>query len=52
MEVPVNYDIQGFLVKEDFDEDSFEDDDAFIYDGQEVNLLDIIEQTIDFNLTA
>ena len=52
VEVPVNYDIQGFLVKEDFDEDSFEDDDAFIYDGQEVNLLDIIEQTIDFNLTA
>ena len=52
VEVPIEYSIQGFLVKEDFDEDSFEDDDAFIYDGQEVNLLDIIEQTIDFNLTA
>ncbi|MGL5695069.1 MAG: YceD family protein, partial [Peptostreptococcaceae bacterium] len=52
VEVPVDYSIQGFLVKEDYDEDSFEDYDAFIYDGQEVNLLDLIERTVDFNLTA
>lgn len=50
VEVPIEYSIKGFLVKENFDEDSFEDDDAFIYDGQDLNLLDIIEQTLDFKM--
>ncbi|MGL6105364.1 YceD family protein [Romboutsia sp.] len=52
VEVPIEYSIKGFLVKENYDEDSFEDDDAFIYDGQELNLLDIIEQTLDFKIPA
>lgn len=52
VEVPIEYSIQGFLVKEDFDEDSFEDDDAFIYDGQDIDLIQIIEQTLDFKLPA
>lgn len=50
VEVPIEYSIQGFLVKEDYDEDSFEDYDAFIYHSDEVNLIDIIEQTLDFNM--
>ena len=52
VEVPIEYSIEGFLVKEGFDEDEFEEDDAFIYDGQELNLIDIIEQTLDFNIPA
>ena len=52
VEVPIEYSIEGFLVKEGFDEDEFEEDDAFIYDGQELNLTDIIEQTLDFNIPA
>ena len=52
VEVPIEYSIEGFLVKEGFDEDEFEEDDAFIYDGQELNLVDIIEQTLDFNIPA
>ncbi len=50
VEVPIEYPIQGFLVKEDFDEDSFEEYDAFIFDGQEVDILGIIEQTLDFQM--
>ena len=50
VEVPIEYSIQGFLVKENFDESEFEDDDAFVYDGQDVNLVNIIEQTLDFEL--
>lgn len=46
VEVPIEYSIQGFLVKEGFDEDEFEDDDAIIFDGQELDLVDIIEQTL------
>ncbi len=52
VEVPIEYSIQGFLVKEDFDENSFEDDDAFIYDGEYINLTSIIEQTLDFKVPA
>lgn len=52
VEVPIEYSIKGFLVKEGFDEDEFEEDDAFIYDGQELKLVDIIEQTLDFNIPA
>ena len=52
VEVPIEYSIQGFLVKEDYDEDDFEDDDALIFNGQELNLVDIIEQTLDFKITA
>lgn len=52
VEVPIEYSIKGFLVKEDFNEDEFEEHDAFIYDGQELKLVDIIEQTLDFNLPA
>lgn len=50
VEVPIEYSIKGFLVKDDFDENSFEEDDAFIYDGDEIDLVEIIEQTLDFNL--
>ena len=52
VEVPIEYSIQGFLVKEGFDEDEFEDDDALIFDGQEVDFVDIIEQTLDFKIPA
>ncbi|MGL5315999.1 MAG: YceD family protein [Peptostreptococcaceae bacterium] len=52
VEVPIEYSIKGFLVKEDYDENDFEEDDAFIYDGQDLELVDIIEQTLDFNMPA
>ena len=52
VEVPIEYSIEGFLVKEGFDEDEFEEDEAFIYDGKELNLISIIEQTLDFNIPA
>ena len=52
VEVPIEYSIQGFLVKEGFDEDLFEDDDALIFDGQELDMVDIIEQTLDFKIPA
>lgn len=50
--VSIEYLIQGFLVNEDFDEDSFEDYDAFIIDKNELDLIDIIGQTLDFNLPS
>ena len=50
VKVPIEYSIKGFLVKENIDEDYFEDEDAFLYDGQEVDFLSIIEQTIDFEI--
>ncbi|MEG0855040.1 MAG: DUF177 domain-containing protein [Terrisporobacter sp.] len=49
VKVPIEYAIEGFLVKTDFNEDEFEDYDAFIIDGEDVNLTDIIEQTLIFN---
>ncbi|MBS5786480.1 MAG: DUF177 domain-containing protein [Clostridioides difficile] len=53
VKVPLNYNIQGFLVKdEDYIEDEFEDFDAFFYNGSEIDLLDIVEQTLDFNLPS
>ena len=33
-------------------EDEFEDDDAIIFDGQELDFVDIIEQTLDFKIPA
>lgn len=50
VEVPINYSIQGFLVKEDYVEDDFEDYDAFIIENSDLDLMTIIEQTLDFNL--
>lgn len=50
IEVPIAYSIQGFLVKENFDEDSFEDDDAFIYDGFDLDIKYLLEVTLDFNM--
>lgn len=50
--VPIKYTINGFLVKEDYDEDSFEEDDAFIYDGQSISIVDLVEQTLDFRIPS
>ncbi|MDR0879909.1 MAG: YceD family protein [Clostridioides sp.] len=51
VEVPLNYDVQGFLVEEeDFREDEFEDLDAFFYNGSDIELVELISQTLDFNL--
>ena len=52
VEVPISYTIDGFLVSEGFDEDLFEDYDAFIIETEEVDLVKIIEQTLDFNLPS
>ena len=50
VEVKLNYPIEGFLVKEEMDEDEIEEFDAYIYEGDEIDLLNIVEQTLDFNL--
>lgn len=50
VEVLINYTIDGFLVSDDFDEDEFEDYDAFIIESDEIDLVKIIEQTLDFNI--
>jgi uncharacterized protein len=52
VKVPINYSIQGFLVREDYVEDDFEDYDAFIIDDVEVDIMNIIEQTLDFNMPS
>lgn len=53
VEVPLNYNIQGYVVEEEgYIEDEFEDCDAFLYDGSEIDLLDIVEHTLDFNLPS
>lgn len=50
VEVPLEYSIEGFLVKEEnYDEDEFEDFDAFIIDDQEIDVIEIIGQTLEFN---
>lgn len=51
VKVPVDYNIKGFLVKEEFDEDYFDDEDVFFYDGQELDFESLIEQTIDFQIS-
>ena len=50
VEVLINYTIDGFLVSDDFDEAEFEDYDAFIIESDEIDLVKIIEQTLDFNI--
>lgn len=50
VEVPMSYTIDGFFVEEGYDEDSFEDYDAFIIDTEEVDLVDVIEQTLSYNM--
>ncbi|TQQ84672.1 DUF177 domain-containing protein [Peptacetobacter hominis] len=52
VDIPLEYNIQGFIVNEDdYTEDDYEDYDAFLIDGRsEVDIMDIIAQTIDFNM--
>lgn len=50
VEVKLSYPIQGFLIKEEVNEDEVEEFDAYIYMNDEVDFMDIIEQTLDFNL--
>ncbi|MGL5714509.1 MAG: YceD family protein [Paraclostridium sp.] len=50
VEVKLNYPIEGFLVKEEMDEDELVEFDAYVYEGDEVDLINIVEQALDFNL--
>lgn len=49
VQVPIKYSVQGFLVKDNFDEEDFEED-IFVFNGFELDIMDIIEQTIDFEI--
>ena len=49
VQVPIKYLVQGFLVKDDFDEEDFEED-IFVFNGFELDIMDIIDQTIDFEI--
>ncbi|MEG0250193.1 MAG: DUF177 domain-containing protein [Peptostreptococcus sp.] len=50
IEVPVKYNIDAYLMKEDYDESEFEDIDVFKIDSSDVNLMDIINSTLSFNM--
>ncbi|EQK45091.1 MULTISPECIES: YceD family protein [Paraclostridium] len=50
VEVKLSYPIQGFLVKQEVDENEVEEFDVYTYKNDEVDFIDLIEQTLDFNL--
>ena len=50
VEVELSYPIQGFLVKKEVDENEVEEFDVYTYKDDEVDFIDLIEQTLDFNL--
>lgn len=50
VEEVIEYPIQGFLVKENVDEDQVEEYDVFYYNEEQYDFLDAIKNTLDFNL--
>lgn len=50
VEVKLSYPIQGFLIKEEVDENEVEEFDVYTYINDEVDFINLIEQTLDFNL--
>lgn len=50
VKVPVEYNIEAYLMREEYDESEFEDVDVFEIDSSEVNLMEIIESTLCFNM--
>lgn len=50
VEVPVNYSLDAYLMRENYDEANFEDSDVFLLDGMEVNLTDIVNSTMTYNI--
>lgn len=50
LEVPVAYEIDAYLMKEKYDEDSYEDVDIFPLEGTEVDLLELVDSTLTYNM--
>lgn len=50
MKVPVDYEIDAYLMKEEYDEDSYEDVDVFPLEGTEVDLLELVDSTLTYNM--
>lgn len=50
IEVPVKYNIDAYLMKEDYDESEFEDIDVFKIDSSYVDLMSIVNSTLSFNM--
>ncbi len=50
VKVPVEYDIEAYLMREEYDESEFEDADVFKIDSSELDLMKIVESTLCFNL--
>ena len=50
VEVPVEYNIDAYLMREEYDESEFEDVDVFGIKSSEVNLMEIVESTLCFNM--
>lgn len=50
IEMPVKYEIDAYLMREEFEEDDYEDCDVFKIDSFDVDLMPIIESTLCFNM--
>ena len=50
LDVKVNYDIDAYLMKEEYDEDIYEDVDIFPLEGTEVDLLELVDSTLTYNM--
>lgn len=50
VDLPVEYDIDAYLMREDYDEDEYEDRDVFEIGTGEVDLIDIVKSTVGLNM--
>ena len=50
VEVLVDYDIDAYLMREEYDESEFEDVDVFKIKSYEIDLMEIVESTLCFNV--
>lgn len=50
VEVPIEYSIKGFLIKEENVDDFDFEEDVFLFDGQDLSLENLINQTVNFEI--
>ena len=50
VEVELQYPVQGFIVKEEIDEDKIEEHDVYVYTDETIDLLPMIEDSLSFNM--
>lgn len=47
---PIEYNIDAYLMREEYDEGDYEDFDVFKVDGSEIDVMKIINSTLSFNM--